>query len=188
MKTTYSTKFIFKTLQKLEEQNIVPTDFTHSIRQYIYVDPMVPYESNIKYGIGNKFAFEEFIKEEKNGFYISMDCNNFRLINSISHIVGDDAIKSVGKALRDASFKTGFCKLFRSGGDEFLLFTENKSSVNIFIQNAIIELDKIKPINGIYKLTVSFGTGISYLDAEISLKKAKDKKIIEIPHLVSNDL
>jgi GGDEF domain-containing protein len=104
-------KFIFETLQKLQEQNIIPNDFTHSIRQYIYVDPMIPYEDDTKYGIGNKL-----------GFYISMDCNNFRLINTISHIVGDNAIKSVGKALRDASCKTGLCKLFRSGGDEFLLF------------------------------------------------------------------
>jgi hypothetical protein len=47
-------KFIFETLQKLQEQNIIPNDFTHSIRQYIYVDPMIPYEDDTKYGIGNK--------------------------------------------------------------------------------------------------------------------------------------
>lgn len=84
--------------------------------------------------------------------------NLLKKINTISHIVGDNAIKSVGKALRDASSKTGLCKLFRSGGDEFLLFTEHKSNINTFIQNAIIELDKIEKINDMYKLTISFGT------------------------------
>ena len=188
IKNNYSIKYILDILEKLEIENIVPKDFAHSTRQYIFVDSMIPYEDDSKPGIGNKYAFQEFIKENRVGYYVSMDANDFKYINKINHIVGDKAIVSIGKALRDASYNTGMCKLFRSGGDEFLLFTQKKENVDIFIQNAIKELDKIESINGIHKLTVSFGAGSSYYDAEESLKKAKDKKITATPNLVYSSI
>ena len=188
IKNNYSVKYILDTLKKLEIENIVPKDFAHSTRQYIFVDSMIPYEDDSKPGIGNKYAFQEFIKENRVGYYVSMDANDFKNINKINHIIGDEAIISIGKALRDASYNTGMCKLFRSGGDEFLLFTEIKGNVDIFIQNAIKELDKIERVNDLYKLTVSFGAGNSYYDAEESLKMAKNKKIIATPNLVYSSI
>jgi hypothetical protein len=132
-KKVYKPKYLLDILKKLEDDKIIPNDFTHSVRQYIFVDPMIPYENNNKPGIGNKFAFQQFIKENKSGYYISMDGYDFKKIYAISHIHGDEAIISIGKALRDASSKTKLCKLFRSGGDEFLLFTEKKENIDIFI-------------------------------------------------------
>ena len=46
-------------------------------------------------------------------------------------------------------------------------------------------MDEIKPIDNIIKITLSFGIGKSYLEAENALKLAKNKKL-EIPHLISS--
>jgi GGDEF domain-containing protein len=188
IRNIYTTKYIFDVLNQLENNNMIPLDFTHSIRQYIFVDQMIPYENDLRPGIGNKFAFQEFINLNKLGYYISMDANNFKLINNINHIVGDNAIKSIGKALRNAATEIKLCKLFHSGGDEFTLFTEIRENVDIFISNAFSEIDKIEPVNNIHILTVSFGIDITYIDAENALLIAKKQKTDISCNLVFNNL
>jgi diguanylate cyclase (GGDEF)-like protein len=185
----YDPEFILQILQSLENENEKYNGITFSARQYFFVDPMISY-NNGKPGIGNKLAFELFIKKMKPGYYVSMDANNFKLINNtLSHIVGDLAIKSIGKALRDVTLKIDYCKLFRSGGDEFLFYCENHDSMKAFLELALEELDKIELVNNKYKLTLSFGIGISYKDAEDSLKEAKKKKINTInEHLVHSNI
>ena len=171
----YDPEIILQILQSIENENEKYNGITFSARQYIFVDPMISYD-NGKPGIGNKLACEIFIKKMKPGYYISMDANNFKLINTLSHIIGDLAIKSIGKALRDTSLEINYCKLFRSGGDEFLFYCEKYESIIMFIESALKELDKIELVNSKYKLTLSFGIGISYEDAENALSKVKNKK------------
>ena len=55
----------------------------------------------------------------------------------------------------------------------------------MFLESALEELDKIELVNNKYKLTLSFGIGMSYKDAENALSEAKKKKTSTInEHLV----
>ena len=88
---------ILAILEQLEKSNDQYKGITYSTRQYIFADPLMP----IHFGnaaVGNKLAFELFKIKNKEGFYVSMDANNFKLINNISHETGDNAIKSIGYA------------------------------------------------------------------------------------------
>jgi len=180
----YDPEYILYLLESIEKQNSNFNGIAFSTRQYFFVDAMIPYE-NGKPGVGNKLAFEMFIRKSKPGYYISIDVNDFKKINNISHIIGDIAIKNIGKALRDATFKITESKLFRSGGDEFLLYCVNRENIYFFIENAITELDKLDLVN---KITLSFGIGISYEDAEKALIIAKNKKTNIINHLIHSNL
>ena len=67
-------------------------------------------------------------------------------------------------------------KLFRSGGDEFVFFSEIKEEVYLFINKVIEELNKLDLINDKIKITLSFGIGKTYLEADTALLLAKDRK------------
>jgi len=187
----YHPEEILSIIDKIEKKNPEYNGLTFSTRQYFFVDPMIPY-NNGKPGVGNKFAFETFIKKSKPGYYISMDANDFKKINKISHIHGDLAIKSIGNTLRNATI-SGMqkCKLFRSGGDEFLLYSETKEHLIQFVENAIKEFDQIEfvdTIGDVIKITLSFGIGNSYADAENALSQAKNKKTGTPKHLIHSNL
>jgi diguanylate cyclase (GGDEF)-like protein len=168
-------EIILGILEKLEKKNELPNGITFSTRQYFFADPLMPiYENN--FAVGNKLAFELFKNKNKDGFYVSMDINNFKLINNINHEEGDKAIKLIGYTLRKSTINLRRSKLFRSGGDEFVFYSENKEEIYIFINKAIEELNKLDLIDNSIKITLSFGIGKSYIDAEKALLLAKNKK------------
>ena len=186
--TLHDPENILLVLDSLEKQNpILYQGITFSARQYFFVDPMIPYE-NGKAGLGNKLAFELFIRKNKPGYYVSMDANDFKIINRFSHIVGDEAIKSIGRALRNATLQMTHTKLFRSGGDEFLLYCEKKENANLFVEIALKELDQLDLIRGTHKITLSFGIGNSYEDAEKALLEAKNKKTQINTHIIHSNI
>lgn len=173
---------ILSILDKLEKSNDQYKGITFSTRQYFFADPLMPMHLGIS-SVGNKFAFESFKSKNKEGYYVSMDANNFKLINNISHESGDNAIKSIGYGLRNATIGLTRSKLFRSGGDEFVFFTENSNEVDLFVEKAIEQINKIDPIDNSIKVTLSFGIGKTYLEAETALIEAKKKKT-QIPNLI----
>ena len=175
---------ILEILNTIENLNDQYKGLTFSTRQYFFADPLIPMVNGYT-SIGNKLAWEKFNSKNKPGYYVSMDANNFRQINTLGHNVGDEAIRSISYSLRKATIGLDSSKLFRSGGDEFLFFTEDVNEVDIFIKKACEFMDEIKPIDNIIKITLSFGIGKSYLEAENALKLAKNKKL-EIPHLISS--
>ena len=151
---------------------------TFSARQYFFVDPMIPYE-NGKPGLGNKLAFEMFLQKARPGYYISMDGNDFKLINQKSHLFGDLAIKNIGKALRNATMPIlTHSKLFRSGGDEFLFYCNNPTVMITFLENVVKELDQLELIDNTHKISLSFGLGLTYENAEAALSLAKKTKVV----------
>ena len=169
-------EIILKILEELEKENEIYKGFTFSTRQYFFADPLMPmYENN--FAVGNKLAFELFKNKNKNGFYISMDINNFKLINNINHEEGDKAIKLIGYILRKSTINLCKSKLFRSGGDEFVFFSEIKEEIYLFINKAIEELNKLELIDNKIKITLSFGIGKSYIDADNALLLAKKRKM-----------
>ena len=123
---------ILEILNAIENLNDQYKGLTFSTRQYFFADPLIPIVDGYT-SIGNKLAWEIFNRKNKPGYYVSMDANNFRQINTLGHNIGDEAIKSIGFSLRKATIGLGRSKLFRSGGDEFLFFTEHVNEVDIFI-------------------------------------------------------
>jgi len=168
-------EIILKLLEELEKENLLYKGVTFSTRQYFFADPLMPiYENNS--AVGNKLAFELFTKKNKKGFYVSIDINNFKDINKINHTEGDKAIKLIGYTLRKCTSNLGRTKLFRSGGDEFVFFSETKEDVNLFIDKVIEKLEQLELINNTIKITLSFGVGKTYIDADNALLLAKNRK------------
>ncbi len=172
---------ILEILSTFESLNCFLAGVTFSTRQYFFTEATNPV--GVDYvSIGNKFAWEIFNRKKYTGYYVSMDANNFKQINDLGHSVGDEAIKLIGYSLRKANAVLEYSQLFRSGGDEFVFFTENVNDVDIFIKRACEFIDEIKPFDNCVKITLSFGIGKSYLEADHALKLAKKK----IPHLISS--
>jgi GGDEF domain-containing protein len=102
--------------------------------------------------------------------------------------MGDLAIKIIGRTLRNATLKITDSKLFRSGGDEFLFYCEKKESIFLFIENALKEIDALELVGNVYKITLSFGIGISYSDAEAALLEAKNQKTVIRKNLIHSNI
>jgi diguanylate cyclase (GGDEF)-like protein len=173
---------ILKILEQLEKSNDQYTGITFSTRQYFFADPLVPMQPGYP-AVGNKLAWEIFKNKNKPGYYVSIDANNFKLVNTYGHDVGDNVIKLIGQALRKATDGLTNSKLFRAGGDEFLFYTEKSDEIDLFVSKACKLLDGIEPVGKSIKITLSFGIGRSYSEAEEALTKAKAKKN-EVPNII----
>ena len=168
---------ILEILGELEKKNELYKGITYSTRQYFFADPLIVISTTSNNcAVGNKLAFELFKKKYKSGFYVSMDINNFKEINKINHEEGDKAIGIIGLTLRKSTLNLTKSKLFRSGGDEFVFFSEIRNEVYLFIDNVIEELDKLDLVDDKIKITLSFGIGKTYLEADTALSLAKDRK------------
>ena len=149
----------------------VHPDVERTMTAHLFEDHMIP-------GIGNKFAGSEFLKQNKPGVYINIDGNDLKHINNThGHTAGDQAIKSIGGALKDAAAKVGTIKLHRVGGDEFQAFAPTAEEAHVFMRHARGHLDNIPPIAGVHKPSVSFGLGQDHEMADKALYHAKDQKI-----------
>ena len=112
-------------------------------------------------GLNNKACFLQYIKKQKghNAYLIIGDIDKLKKINDIyGHLEGDNALKSISKALLRVGEKHQHLFISRFGGDEFVLIynSNNINSVNDLINElhySIKEEDKKVP----YNLSVSFG-------------------------------
>lgn len=146
-------------------------DVERAMTRHLMEDPMVE-------GVGNKAAWQAFQAKQKPGVYLSMDGNDFRHVNNNhGHAAGDAAITAMGGALRAAAAKTGNGKLFRAGGDEFAAHFPSYEDASRFVRHARQHLDAVPPVNGVHKLSMSFGLGNDYGTADQALYHAKAQKL-----------
>lgn len=127
--------------------------------EHISIDPLT--------GISNRrrmyHNFENLIehaRETDTTFGVLMiDVDKFKSINdTYGHVEGDRALAAIAEALRKAS-KPGL-NIYRYGGDEFIMTSENGSESELWIiaqriQNAVAE--QAEAMNAPYKLAVSVG-------------------------------
>jgi GGDEF domain-containing protein len=145
-------------------------DVERALTRHIYEDKMAP-------GIGNKYAWDRFQERPRPGVMISMDGNDIKSINDThGHAAGDTAIRGLAGALRSASDKVGTGKLFRSGGDEFTAHFPTYEDAAAFVRHARNHIDKVPPINGTHKLSMTFGLGNDFAGADKALYIAKEGK------------
>lgn len=142
-------------------------------------------------GLKNRNALEEKMKRFRNGkekmyglHLVFIDVDNLKHINdTYGHYAGDEAIRIVGKCIREVFDKKDFCA--RYGGDEFVCMTyrENENKVRRLQYLLEKESEYLE-----YSLKVSVGTvGYEYLtDSGIdsmmkrcnaAMRKKKKKKV-----------
>ncbi|MEG0733426.1 transporter substrate-binding domain-containing diguanylate cyclase [Anaerorhabdus sp.] len=110
-------------------------------------------------GVYNQQTFKEivqsYIDKKSSGAIISMDLDNFKIINDTQgHFEGDRLLEEFGKLLNScfSSFVSG-----RLGGDEFMVYLDSIRSEEEILklcENFIKNLDTIEKE---YKLTISIG-------------------------------
>jgi len=146
-------------------------DIERTLTKHIMEDPMIP-------GVGNKYSWDQFKAKGRPGVYISADGNSFKSINdSLGHEAGDDAIRSMGTALRAAADKVGSIKLHRAGGDEFAIHAPTHEHALAFLHEAHKNLGALDPIRGVHKASMSFGVGTDFGTADRALYHAKSQKL-----------
>lgn len=152
--------------------HVHPDVLTHLTRE-IFTDPMVK-------GVGNKKAYADFLARQHDGVHIQLDGNDFGQINKVhSFEHGNQAITAMGNAIResrDETMGTKHGKVFRIGGDEFVVHAPTHEHAAHFMRSLRNKLDAIPPIGGTHKLSVSAGIGTNPAaadQAQIEAKKAK---------------
>lgn len=153
-------------------------------------------------GLGNRMAYENAIKKEPtNGLvYVLFDLFRLKNINdNYSHALGDEYIKESAGILkkyfpkytsceahgRNAKYLTGFY-VYRIGGDEFALISENESVENVKIKTVVAQ-EEIKNLDLSINehLGIDFGLSVRnnhesfrdlYLCADQKLMENKSKR------------
>jgi len=158
-------------IRAAEAAGHIPKGTSEGMTQHVYGDPMVP-------GLGNRKAWEEFRSKNKPGVYVGMDLNDLKKLNTHSHAMGDDAIRTYGKTLRSAIDEAapGVGKLFRVGGDEMTAHFPSNEHAMAFARKLHEKLEAVPPMGGIHKLSTGMGFGINPEQADQALSQAKSRK------------
>lgn len=164
-----TTSDLYGVLERLKELaaagHINPKDID-TLHQELYGDQMTP-------GIGNKRAYRDFLSRPREGVHLSLDANAFKRINDeLGHEAGDQAIGSMGRALRSAMDETVGSdkgKLFRSGGDEFVAHVPTHEDAAHFARALRSKLEATPPVAGTHRLSMSVGIGHTPAVADAAL-------------------
>ncbi len=146
-------------------------------------------------GINNRFRMQVYLEklfmhhqEDEEIYAVMMDIDNFKKINDLrGHIEGDEALRTVGRVLKDTSAgRSSF--IARYGGDEFILIVKNHNidDINEYIEDINTELIKacrdkhysIHLSSGIAKLSDEYKTPQEFIaaaDKELYIVKAARK-------------
>jgi GGDEF domain-containing protein len=148
-------------------------DVLRTLSKHIFTDSMIP-------SMGNKKAYEDFLRRPRAGVHVHIDLNDFGAINKLhGHNIGDSAIKSAGEAIRgalDTSVGRAQGKLFRKGGDEFTAFVPSYEHAARFLREMKTNFSKIPPVGGTHVIAASTGFGLDPESAESALIQAKTAK------------
>lgn len=135
-------------------------------------------------GCLNRNQYQKFINEFRPrhaGVVVFLDVNRFKQINDVyKHDFADKCLTVIGEKL-NKMFRANYDRIFRSGGDEFVIFCENYDQKPNFAQ--IIE-DKINALeievetNDGQLIKVELARGIAEF-------KSADHEIIDIKKLIN---
>lgn len=167
--------------QQLEEINEIES----RLRRMAYYDTLtnMPNKRKLQEDLGICIAQ----KNEENGAIIFIDTDNFKLINdTMGHSIGDKLLVEIGKQLEKLT--SNMVKVYRMGGDEFLLLikgVKGKNAVKKIADKAMAAFEKGFLIeNMMLHTTVSAGVAMYpdhgetseslIMSAEIAMYKAKE--------------
>ncbi|MDA8442142.1 MAG: GGDEF domain-containing protein [Peptococcaceae bacterium] len=122
--------------------------------------------------VGNRTAWEAFYAKLKtrpiNGTLIMIDLDNFKTINdNMGHSVGDVVLKEVGIILRSNVRKSD--KIFRYGGDEFILFFPHEREDDGWVAERVNTItSEIRQKCKTYSYGAGASVGTAFLSAEVN--------------------
>lgn len=102
-------------------------------------------------------VYSQKLKNDENFFTYIFDIDNFKSVNdTYGHVVGDTVLKEVAKTAKKAVGKQG--ELFRYGGEEFVVLTDEKDEMTIIklAENIRKDIENLKWENGMH-ITISMG-------------------------------
>lgn len=143
-------------------------DVEKALHKAIFYDPMVE-------GVKNKSSWEREKDQPRpaGGVHIMLDGNDFGSINKThGHQAGDDAIKSMGNAIRSSMDETvgaSHPDLWRFGGDEFAAWMPSHEHANRFLRTLRSKLEAVPAVGGTHSLSMSAGIGQSHPEADTAL-------------------
>lgn len=132
-----------------------------------------------------EMKYMESQKSETNIAIIIIDVDYFKEYNdTYGHLLGDECLKSIAKALNDAVKDSGF--VGRYGGDEFLIVASNKTEeeiekIIVDIRNNIEEL-QLENVNSKVSNMVTVTIGA------VNTVPKKDTDLLEYMHAADNAL
>lgn len=143
-------------------------------------------------GVGTRLAYYEKIKWIENNtenftsmVLASIDINGLKKINdTYGHVAGDRIIAAMGKILKNVSKRYGDNHVFRTGGDEFVVFIFDLPYQRIedYIFDLRVNADRYTQDNPKLPLKFASGYEIIYSGRTIDIEKAfnqADKKMYE---------
>jgi diguanylate cyclase (GGDEF)-like protein len=114
------------------------------------------------------------------GVHVMLDGSGFKSINDThGHHAGDEAIKSMGGAIRSAVDDVvgpQHQDVWRVGGDEFAAHMPTHEHAARFLRTLRSKLDAIPHVGGTHRLAMQGGIGATPEDADKALYHAKDTK------------
>ena len=155
--------FIFTAVKDAAEINKKIFE-NNELKNMAYSDELTKLKNRTAYmKYARKLVLEQRNQQRRNFISVVMDINGFKNINDIQgHTEGDRVLKEAGNLMSEyfGDFK---CKIFRVGGDEFVLIAEDMSVSEITTQ--------MESMNE--KMLEKIGTTISFGWAEVKLGNAK---------------
>lgn len=144
---------------KYSHANIVPFEFV-KIEQNFAIDKLTEVNSR------NSFEEEKYLLKDY-GYVFLIDIDNFKMINdTYGHDYGDIVLKNVAKTIKSSIRKDD--KLYRYGGEEFILFLKNSDKQ---IAEIVAERIRTKTIENC-EVTVTIGIAPVIHDIDLSVKNA----------------
>lgn len=173
-KTAPEVREAMRHLNQQAKKGFVDPSHVDAIRRGLFTDKLTGGK------MGNLAAYEDFLESKPQGVHVLMDGNDFGQVNKRAGMpAGDAAIKQMGNAIREAANETvgqSKSKLFRRGGDEFVLHVPSHEHAAHFARKVREKLDAIPPIAGFYKPSLSIGIGHTPEHADQALIHAKQAK------------
>lgn len=133
-------------------------------------------ETDALTGLRNRYSGQKLIssilEQRQQGVLFILDCDKFKHVNdTYGHIVGDDLLTQIARAMRNA-FPNDIT--IRLGGDEFAVFMKGKLTVDEVRNNAERFFDHISRVHlkeaPDYVTSISVGGAFTPADEEISFE------------------
>lgn len=159
----YEARFVKYTIDTVL---VIVRDVTDNIRLKMQLEAIRTHDKLT--GALNRNYFEEYIQHiaRKNYNIMVCDIDGLKFINdSKGHLVGDELIKLASRLIKN-NLAPGD-KLFRFGGDEFVIFSPNDKMAKLY-KDIKLSLDKFNEKEHCFFLSISIGWGQVAEDGDVT--------------------
>jgi hypothetical protein len=152
------------------ESGAIHPSVEKALTRHVYEDPMLE-------GVGNKYAAQKFLSQNKPGVYASIEPNDLDAVKAGSdHQAFEGALKGMAGALKEASNTSGTTKVFQVN-DRLAVWAPTHEDMSHFLRHATTHVEALPAIGGTHKQSFSVGIGHTFGMADEALGHAKAAKL-----------